>query len=200
MPAAVRLNVKNLRALDRRMGSAAARAINKSVVSARVIGARAISKDMGLKVGTVREQLIPTRATTARPEAELRVRGSRIPLIEFGARGPEPSRGRGRGVTYRIGGRRRRRLASAFITTVRGRTGIQAGGGHRGVFRRLGTSDKKSRGAWSKNLPIIELFGPSIVRVFSRRSIQAAIKARYGEAMITNLKHEVAFELQRLRV
>jgi hypothetical protein len=175
MPATVRFDARGFRTFEQRMGGAVARAINKSAVSVRAVGARAISKDLGLRVGDVREQIVIRRAHSTEPTATLTVRGRRIPLIEFSARGPEPSRGRGKGVTYRLRGQRRR-IPSAFIATMRS--------GHRGVFRRLRT----------RRLPIVELFGPSLVRSFTRRAVVNAMRARYAEVMPANLKHE----LQRL--
>jgi hypothetical protein len=191
MPVTVRFDARKLRQLERSLPAAIARAINKSAVSARVVGLRNMREESGLKVGQIREQVTLTRATAAKPKAELRVRdvrGRRIPMIEFRARGPEPSRGRGPGVTFMFRGRRIR-VRHAFIATMRS--------GHRGVFVRVRPSRKKSPGAWSLNLPIRELPGPSLVGAFVRS--HPAIGRRFLEAMEANLKHEVEFVLQRLR-
>jgi len=120
---------------------------------------RIASKDMGLKQKDVAEQmkLVPPNARTFSSSVEASTK--RIPLIKFSARGPEPSRGKGRGVTYRVG-RGRQRHSSAFITKV---------GGHRGVFERKGR----------RRLPIQEHFGPSVGRVVAENDREIAAK---GEA------------------
>lgn len=175
----VRDAIRGLKALRTRAPYAVARAINKSAMSARTEAAREISADIGLRVGLVRGEISVDRATPERAIATIGVRGRRIPLIEFGARGKEPSRGRGRGVTYRMRGVRMR-LPHAFIAQMRS--------GHRGVFKRTRT----------KRLPIVELHGPSLARVFAKDAIVKAVRARYEEAMTKNLPHEIEFELRRL--
>jgi hypothetical protein len=154
------------------------RAMNRSAISARAVGARVVAKDLGLRVGTIREQIKISRATVVDLTVTLSVRGRRIPLIEFSASGKEPSRGKGRGVSYRLGGQRRR-IPTAFIATMKS--------GHRGVFRRI------LRG----RLPIVELLGPSIAVAFSRKPIVEAISNRFREAMSTNLQHEIEFEVRQ---
>src|SRR5258708_18881327 len=53
--------------------------------------------------------------------------------------------------------------------------------GHRGVFRRMG----------SARLPIQELRGPSLVRVFEKFLPLGAARAQ--ESLMTNLRSEIAF-------
>lgn len=171
--------IRGLKALRTRAPYAVARAINRSVTTVRAAAAREISADLGIRVGVVKEQLVVDSATPQRPVATITASGRRIPLIDLDARGPEPSRGRGRGVSYRIGGVRRR-LPHAFIAQMRS--------GHRGVFKRTRT----------KRLPIVELHGPSLARVFAKDAIVKAVQARYEEAMTKNLPHEIEFELRRL--
>ncbi|MGI0149487.1 MAG: phage tail protein, partial [Thermoplasmata archaeon] len=116
-----------LEAFPKETGKAILRALKRGTTSAATHANRVVSAEMGLKVGDVRKRIrvVEPRGETLTGE----VRGSlkRIPLIEFGARGPEPSRGRGGGVSYRIGSGGRGRHPHAFITTV---------GSHRGVFGR----------------------------------------------------------------
>jgi hypothetical protein len=57
--------------------------------------------------------------------------------------------------------------------------------GHRGVFQRSGT----------KRLPIYELFGPSIARVFEK--LIPVGEARRTEVLLKNLRHEVEFALSK---
>jgi hypothetical protein len=119
-----------------------------------------VARDTGLSSKYIKRDLRLDKATRTKPVVAIEIVGRRIPLIAFSARGPEPSRGKGRGVSYRLP-TGRGRIANAFIATV----GI---GGHRGVFKRMGPSRHKSVGAWSKNLPIVELRGPSLPHVFEK--------------------------------
>jgi hypothetical protein len=162
--------------------NAIARALNRSIGSASTIMSREMAGDLGLKVGDVKTEM---RVKEARPDdlvARLSVSGKRIPLIKFGAKGPEPSRGRGRGVTARLSGGRNR-YPNAFIATV--------GSGHRGVFIRKASLLRKSPGAWGKNLPITELRGPSLPHVF-RKFLPIGL-ARGQEQLAKNLAHELSF-------
>lgn len=171
--------IKNFRPAALVLPYAIARGINRSAGSAQTVAVRELSRDLGARAKDVRDNLRLKPARAQDLSATLTATGRRIPLISFHARGPEPSRGRGRGVTYRIRGGPQR-LPHAFIATMRS--------GHRGVFRR----------AEVRRLPIIELFGPSIPLVFARRAIRNAILGRYAEVLPGNLKHEIEFELRRL--
>lgn len=139
------------------------RALNRGIKAARTAGARAVSKDMGIRVGTARDRLELEQARPGKPEAALKASRKRIPLIDFkGTRGPYPSRGKGRGVRSGLKGGQRQ-IPDAFITQV---------GGHRGVFRRRGTA----------RLPIVELKGPSIWLVARKKARQMATVAREATA------------------
>jgi hypothetical protein len=143
--------------------------LNRGIKSARTFMARAVSQDMGLKVGTVREAMKMPLASQSHPVAELRSPLTRIPLIEFSARGPYPSRGRGRGVTYRIGTKGRGRVETAFIASMK------SGDGRLGVYARVG----------KERIPRRHLRGPSMGHVFAR--YRAAGLARAEEACRSNI-------------
>jgi len=83
-----------------------------------------------------------------------------------------PSRGKGRGVTARLGGRTKR-YSNAFLATM--------ASGHQGVFQRKTTA----------RLPIKELFGPSIGHVFLK--LIDIGKARAIEQFGKNLVAELRF-------
>lgn len=172
--------------LRERHKAAAARALNRGIVSARTAMVQEMANDTGLTSTVLKSAM---RTQEARPGGELVARlwvsGKRLPLINFGAKGPEPSRGKGRGVTARLGGARNR-YESAFIATV---------GSHRGVFIRAANLVRKGRGAWSKNLPIVELRGPSLPRVF--RKVLPIGLARGQESLAKNLASEMAFAARR---
>lgn len=153
-----------------------AHAINRSAASGVLVMTRAVASDMRLKVGAVKAATRLDPATTTRLVARVYAGAKRIPLIEFGARGPMPSRGKGRGVTARTP---TRRYPSAFLAKV-GR------GGHLGVFARHGKG--RSRAGLpspSPALPIHELKGPSIAHVFTKH-VAAGI-ARFREQLPKNL-------------
>lgn len=182
----------DLRDYPAKVTRATVRALNRSINSGRTVMTREIGGDTGLKQKDVREALSIQEATAGRPEASLGATVKRIKLIKFGAKGPTPSRGRGRGVTYRLRGGKGR-VEDAFIATMKS--------GHTGVFRRVGSvahgaagpsaSGRKSSGAWSNNLPIIELRGPSIGHVF--RKFRPLALARALEVFEKNFDHELAF-------
>lgn len=175
--------VAELQDFPARSGKAMVRALNRGIASARTFMARAIAGDTGLKQKDIRDALPMQEATLSRPVAQLAASLKRIPLIKFKARGPEPTRGRGRGVTYSLGSKGRGRQESAFIATMRS--------GHRGVYARVATSTRKSSGAWSKNLPITELKGPSLGHVFAK--FRQPALARAQEAFEKNFAHELKF-------
>ena len=58
-------------------------------------------------------------------------------------------------------------------------------------------SERKSVGAWSKNLPITRQVGPSVPSVVIQKGIFEAIRATAGTMLRKNLAHETAFLLDR---
>jgi hypothetical protein len=154
--------------------AAISRSLNRAATSARAFMAREVSKDMKLKVGTVKERIEIRKANARSLNAELSASMKRIPLIDFGAKGPKPSRGRGRGVTART---QTRRYPHAFIATV-------GSGRHEGVFQRKTV----------KRSPRAELFGPSIGFIFGKH-LPAGMKKAETE-LIKNLEHEISRALR----
>lgn len=169
----------------RRAQKVIVRAMNRAIDAARTVMVREIARDTGLKQKDVREALRVQHANFDQPVAELAAKLKRIPLYDFAARGPFPSRGRGRGVSYLRRGVRTT-FPEAFIARM--------DSGHMGVFTRGATPARKSSGAWSKNLPIQEQFGPSLGRVFKKYRPQGL--ARLQEAFRTNLTHDLARALK----
>lgn len=172
--------VSSLENLKEGSSRAAMRALNRGIGSAQTVQTKAIAGDTGLKQKDVRDALTMVKATTNRLEASLAASTKRIPISQFGAKGPLPSRGRGRGVSYKLAGGRGL-IPDAFIATMPS--------GHQGVFVRASVSGKKSQGAWSKNLPIGEKFGPSIGQVFSKFKTDAIARAQ--ESFLTSFDHEM---------
>jgi hypothetical protein len=147
----------------------AIRAMNRAIASGRTAMTRDIARDTGLKVGDVKDALPIREASLARAQASFGAGLKRIPLIYFKAKGPEPSRGKGRGVSYALTGSRNR-IPDAFLATMTS--------GHRGVFKRTGPT----------RLPIQELYGPSLGHVFAK--YRPVGLARTREAFDVAFTHE----------
>lgn len=183
MAAFIRLQTENAERAIRELGSRApkaiARGLNRTASNVKVAMSRSIATDLRLKVGVVKDNIGIWSATPDRLNTQLTASNRRIPLIEFGARGPFPSRGRGRGVSVRLPGGQSR-LPRAFIGKM--------ASGHRGVFKRK---------PGIKRLPIVELKGPSIARVFEKHA--AVGKARHAEQLEKNVAHEIEFALTQIR-
>lgn len=149
---------------------AVVRALNRGMSAGQTFIGSAVAKDVGLKVGDVKRALRMQKATYGKPEALLAASLTRMPLIKFGAKGANPSRGKGRGVSYRIGRMGRKTLPHAFITTVYTAGPVdywQRHGGHTGVFVRVGRSRLKIR----------EVSGPSLGHVFAKFRAEALSRA-----------------------
>lgn len=160
-----------------------ARALNRAATSGQAAMVKVVAADTGLAAKYVKREIVIDKAIRTRPLVALTIAGKRLPLIAFGARGPEPTRGRGRGVSYGMKGGRSL-IPDAFIARV-------GAGGHRGVFKRIGTSRRRSRGAWSPNLPIVELRGPSVPHVFEKHLDK--FRAAAQESLAKNLASEISF-------
>ncbi len=168
---------RELETMGREAPAIMARSLNRAQTAGQTATVRAVAQDTGLAQKYVKREIRVDRATRSQPVAVVEVAGRRIPLIAFSARGPEPSRGRGKGVSYRLP-TGRGRVPDAFIATMVS--------GHRGVFKR------KSR----RRLPIVELFGPSIPKVFEKY-LPTTFRPAAEEALIKNLRHEIDFARQR---
>ena len=161
------------------------RALNRSIGSANVAMVRVIASDLTVKQGVVKDRIRIELATPERLRARLYANAKRIPLIDLGAKGPEPSRGRGRVTVRGTGGRTS--IPNAFIATM-------PGSKHRGVFQRAGGSGGRRGGPPNRSqLPIRELFGPSIWKVF--RKFEHVGVTRGQEQLIKNLQSEFRFVL-----
>lgn len=160
-----------------------ARALRRTAISAQTQLVKDVTADLGIKQGDVKKA-VTTSVDTVNGIARVTGTGSPLPLSAFRARGSFPSRGRGK-VTYDVG-QGRKTLPGGFIAHLRN--------GHEGVFVRTG-SQRKSAGAWSRNLPISERFGPSIAHVFQKHLPAAAEQA--VENMGKNLEHELQFALSQ---
>jgi hypothetical protein len=198
----VQLDTKNAEIASGRLAERApyaiCRALNRAGASAVTLMIRFISQDTGIKQKDLRGTTARNRAiwsSEAKPGNQvvnIYANTERIPLADFSARGaggaspsnPVPSRGKGTGVSWRMGSQGRKRERAAFFAEM--------DNGHVGVFKRMLPSEKKSeKRAWSKNLPIDELQGPSIARVW--RKYEVAGRERAREQLAKNIRSELRF-------
>jgi hypothetical protein len=161
---------------------AASRAINRTVTNVVTAMARAVAQSLGLPVGEVKKRIFTTQANRARLTARIVADNKPIPVILFNARGPEPSRGKGNGVTART---QTGRYPHAFIATM-------PRSGHRGVFQRVNGKFMRSN---SKRQAIRELRESSVAAVWIHH--EAAGQARGNEQLQKNLQHEVDYLLTK---
>jgi len=130
------------------VNKAITRSLNRTLDQVRVVAARTIAKDMGMRVGAVKKRLKKIRARRGKFEAVIRPHHWTPNLIEFGARQLKK-----KGVSHKAWGKRSK-TRGAFIG--RGRTS-----GKRLVYSR--TSDKR--------YPIKALYGPTLKNTFVKRRI-----------------------------
>lgn len=173
-----------VRRLQSRAKPAIARSLNRSGVTTRTFMARKIAGDLRLKVNDIKAEIVVRDADVNKLRVLIIVKGAKLSLMKFAAKGPIPSRGKGTGVRVNVGPPGKRHHPHAFIA----RTKIQtdgSGGEALAVFERKG----KTR------LPIKKLHGPSLPAVFSKYQADG-MKA--GEAsLVKNLKHEFKWALSQ---
>jgi hypothetical protein len=148
------------------------RALNRAAVSARTAMVPLMAKDLGVKQGDVKDNVKTRNATLATRFSRLSASLKRLSLYALGAKGPVPSRGKGRGVTVKG-----KRYPHAFIATV--------GAGHTGVFQRRTT----------KRLPIFELRAASLGHVFRKYLEQG--RAAALASLAKNIQSELKFALSK---
>lgn len=165
--------VADLTEYQGKVDTAMIRAMNRGILAARTYMVKETGKDTGLKAADIKKAFTMRKAKRSSLVAILGAGLKRLPLIAFGASGPEPSRGKGRGVTYRLLEGKRQRIQNAFIATMPT--------GHRGVFVRPG----KTR------LKIIEQKGVSLGHVFDKYR-QAGL-ARAAEVFESTFGHELVY-------
>ena len=179
---------RGLEELGRAGRTRIARALKRTGTTSAALLARKVGDDLGLGVMFAKRE-ISTTVNVEEQTVRIATAGSRIPLSRFGARGPQPTKGRKGSAVSALKFGKRERYEGAFLATV-------GAGGHLGVFRRAQTLTRKSAGAWSLNLPIRELYGPSIVQVFGKFLPEAAEQGM--QTLGKNLEHELQFALSQV--
>lgn len=159
--------------------TALVRALNKTADQVKVQAAREVqAAGYTLKIGTIKAAIKVRRASQGSLNARVVASGRPIPLIQYKARQTA------KGVTVDVQ-KGRKLIAGAFIATMRG--------GHRGVFvREAGGKHRKvnkTRGGWHQ-LPIRELFGPSVPDGLANKAVQDALQQLIADKFPTILTQE----------
>lgn len=167
---------------------AAARALNKMADQAKTAAAREVrSAGYNLKASVIKAQMRVKRATPGQLTASVVASGRPIPLIQYGAR----QTGRGVSVSVQKG---RKVIAGAFIATMRsGHVGVyvrESGGKHVKV-------KKGGKASWHE-LPIRQLFGPSVPDALANKAVQDALQTLVAEKLPRLIEHEHAWLRKKL--
>lgn len=147
-----------------KVSRATIRALNRAIDKAQTEANKAIRERYNLKARAVRQAFSKMRAHKNQSfyTAELRVRGSNIPLIEFAAQWAGVKTPVGASVKVLRGGPRKR-IRGAFIA--------QMNSGYRGVFERSGRMGRQKNPRLER---IAELVGISIPRSFASKVVRQA--------------------------
>ena len=170
-----------LEAASREMrDTAVVRALNKTADQVKVQASREV-RDAGyaLKMADIKGALRVRRANQGNLRASVIASGRPIPLIKYGARQTA------KGVTVNVKSGRKL-IPGAFIATMPS--------GHRGVFvREPGGKHKKvskaGKVAWHQ-LPIRELYGPSIPDGLANKAVQQSLQRFIADRFPKLLTHE----------
>ncbi len=176
-----------LKALGDDAPKAVMRAINRTLGNVRTAMTRAVAQSLGIKQATVRARLHTVHAHETRLQGQIWADAKPLPLLMFRARGPEPSRGRGPGVTASTP---TKRYPHAFIATMPSK--------HRGVFERVpGQFMFRRKPTWkswhARRQAIRERREASVAAVFIHQ--ERAGQVRADEQLPKNLAHEVQYLL-----
>ena len=162
------------------------RALNRTAITVRAEASRRIRERYNLKSRVLKDQIRIRNATKAELHAVVQASGRPIPLVEFDAR-----RGAA-GATVRVG-RTRKTVSHAFIATMKS--------GHRGVFLRVEKGSRKYRSTRvnksGADLPVAELFGPSLPQAFTSKQVMSAIVAAARTRFPKAFEQEARFYLSK---
>jgi hypothetical protein len=164
---------------------AVVRALNKTAISARAEASREV-KALGynIKSSAIKDSFSIKKATLKNLEVVLVSTGRKITLINYGAIASKM------GVSVKIKGKRTV-LRHAFIATM--------SNGHIGVYERVGLARTGAKAIGMNgrlrrvNLPIRELYGPSIPEALSQPIVEQAIMRNIQEQFPKILKAEINF-------
>lgn len=161
------------------LNSATIRALNRVADQSRTQAVRAIQEDVGASSQkSIRKFIVVDRATNQRLESRViaRTKGDdRIPIYELRPTPRQPARRRrprGSGVTY---GPEQKFIPGAFVQRMKS--------GHIGVFKRT----------TKKQLPIVELKGPSASWVFGGKKITTMLLKFVADKLPAELAAQAKF-------
>lgn len=158
------------------VNKATIRALNRAIDTAQTIANRKIRERYNVKAGAVRKAFKKKRAhgKQAYVVAELKIRGTRIPLIEFGANWTRKMKPGASVKVLKDGGRKR--IAGAFI-------GVHGSLGQRHVFMRT-TKDR---------YPIKILRSVSVPQQFVHKQVIEAVNKATRETFSKNFEQQLRF-------
>jgi len=168
---------------------ATVRALNKTAEQARTEASVQVrTAGFNIKASAIKKSFTIQKASAGRLLVVLKSTGAPIGLINYGARQTKS------GVSVQVKGARTI-LRHAFIRTM--------GNGHKGVYERVGAA--RTKGAKQMvngrmvraNLPVRELFGPSIPSALANEVVQNAIIAKMKQAFPKILEHEISFLMKK---
>lgn len=156
------------------------RAINRMAEQVKVQAAREVrAAGYGIKVSDIKAAIRIQRATQSSLTARVVASGRPIPLVKYGARQTA------RGVSVKVQ-KGRKVIPHVFLATMpNGKVGVferEAGGKHRKV-------NKGGKVQWHQ-LPIRELYGPSIPDGMANSAVSQALQAMIAQRFPTLLEHE----------
>lgn len=175
----------DLQTIQRQFPKAYVSALNHAAKGARTEAARKVRESYHVKYGEVLKKIDIRLASTSRMDAVLRAKGRNTRLVNYRtaptsvpARPPRMLKA----AVRRDGGMKS--IPGAFVTRVRG--------GHVGVFRRTAHARHKKarRGVWSQ-MPIEQLYGPSIPGLLNNPEVVAHVEKEARRRTEERLDHEV---------
>ncbi|MDT8901838.1 phage tail protein [Anaeroselena agilis] len=157
-----------------------ARAINRSLGSARAEAVRAVRAEYTVSAEAVRKTIATKNATPSMPLGIIIATGTPIAMSKFDVSPTRPDPKAKRSVTVRVKkGSGRKTVKSAFLARM--------GSGHVGVFKRAG----------KKRLPIEQRFGPSVPQMLGSDNVTRQIEQKARETLDARLDHEIGRILER---
>jgi prophage minor tail protein Z (GPZ) len=166
-----------LEEIPRAFQKALPRAINRTLISGRVIASKAAAEKFSVKPSEVKKACRIIKASNKKPEGELRLSGSNLPLRSF-AHTPRSENTTGA----------RRKQVSVSISRSR-REVLNKGFKWRGhIFERTGIR-KATKANPRVHETIKKRYGPSVVAMVGNQAEK--VQDRMNEMLQTRLDHEV---------
>jgi hypothetical protein len=167
MPGGVTITQNNVEKVFRQIALGTARALNRSMATARTQAARDVAANVGVAQHLVRDRLVLEKATVNDLEATLRFTGKRFRLIDL-----PPAR--------------RPAVPHSFLATMHS--------GHTGIFVRKSPSHSRvGKPRHSPQLGIRELYAVSVPYVATKQHILESTLQVASDAFEKNAARDVSF-------